>query len=800
MKTMPRQCSFQTSWITHKDYKTWIVKDTVSTRAKCKICAKTFDISNMGEAAVRSHMRGKGHVDLALKLHSQQSLPSFVISNQEPHSISADESVGTEQPSTSNVDGAVGMSGASADRGLCVTRNDTLTAEILWSMKTVNSHYSYTSSESVDLLFKRMFPDSKIAAKFQCGETKCAYLAKFGIAPHFQTLLCEKLRQQDTDFVLLFDESMNKMTQKKQIDFHVRFWHSGEVHSRYYTSEFMGHATAEDMVVVFDKSTSDLNRKRMLQLSMDGPNVNWKFHDLVDSQIRKDNGTSLLNIGSCGLHIVHGAFKHGVAASSWSVDEFLTSLYWLFHDTPARREDYEKVVKNSDPPYPLKFCKTRWIENGPVVERAMTIFGDMQNYVKAVEMKTVNNPNTKSFDCVKECCSDPLMVAKMSFYLSVVKQVAPFLTLYQSDKPMLPFVASDLYDMTKALLARYMKPEALKEVTTAQKLACMDLTNTSLESHYKKVDVGFKSERLLKDLLTTKQISEKREMEFRQEGKSFLKVLVQRLMKKSPLQYTLTRNMNCLDPRKMAKGKEACIPNLKRCLQILVEAKRISEDECDVVVRQYGQYIDEVVAKSMPEYKFFKVADSRVDSLLYENMNSNQKFDRLWNVVQMLLLLSHGQASVERGFSVNRELEVVNLQKGTYVAQRIICDHIRSVGGLMNVVISKALLAAASGSRQRYQMDQDQKKSMKVADQQSMKRKADEEELTLLKAKKQRLVCDIESLKESADSFADQAEKNGDLTLIAKSNSMRRSATEKKKELNIIDNCIAAKTLVNKND
>src|SRR5437899_1544745 len=115
--------------------------------------------------------------------------------------------------------------------------------------------------------------------------------------------------------------------------------------------------------------------------------------------------------------------------------------------------------------------------------------------------------------------------------------------------------------------------------------------------------------------------------------------------------------------------------------------------------------------------------------------------------------------------------------------------------GLINVVISKTLLAAASGSRQRYQMDQDQKKSMKVADQQNMKRKADEEELTLLKAKKQRLVCDIESLRESADSFADQAEKNRDLSLIAKSNSRRRSATEKKKELNIIDSCIAAKTV-----
>ena len=64
--------------------------------------------------------------------------------------------------------------------------------------------------------------------------------------------------------------------------------------------------------------------------------------------------------------------------------------------------------------------------------------------------------------------------------------------------------------------------------------------------------------------------------------------------------------------------------------------------------------------------------------------------------MRMLLLLSHGQASVERDFSVNKLLEVVNLQEGIYVAQRIICDHIHSVGGLMNVVINKPLLATAS--------------------------------------------------------------------------------------------------------
>ena len=101
-------------------------------------------------------------------------------------------------------------------------------------------------------------------------------------------LLSERLKNNDTDFVLLFNESMNNMTQNKQMDFHVRFWHSGEVHTRYYTSEFMGHATTEDMVNTFETATANLNHKRMLQLTMDGPNVNWKFHDLIDSQLNKD--------------------------------------------------------------------------------------------------------------------------------------------------------------------------------------------------------------------------------------------------------------------------------------------------------------------------------------------------------------------------------------------------------------------------------------------------------------------------------------------------------------------------------
>ena len=48
--------------------------------------------------------------------------------------------------------------------------------------------------------------------------------------------------------------------------------------------------------------------KNMVQISMDGPNVNHKLYDIITEE-RKENGhPELINVGSCSLHGVHGAF------------------------------------------------------------------------------------------------------------------------------------------------------------------------------------------------------------------------------------------------------------------------------------------------------------------------------------------------------------------------------------------------------------------------------------------------------------------------------------------------------------
>ena len=56
----------------------------------------------------------------------------------------------------------------------------------------------------------------------------------------------------------------------------------------------------------------ELNLRNMVSISMDGPNVNWKFFELLQQEHAEQyGGVQLVNVGSCGLHTLHNAFKCG---------------------------------------------------------------------------------------------------------------------------------------------------------------------------------------------------------------------------------------------------------------------------------------------------------------------------------------------------------------------------------------------------------------------------------------------------------------------------------------------------------
>jgi len=46
---------------------------------------------------------------------------------------------------------------------------------------------------------------------------------------------------------------------------------------------------------------------------------------------------------------------------------------------------------------------------------------------------------------------------------------------------------------------------------------------------------------------------------------------------------------------------------------------------------------------------------------MLDTMSRNNTYSKLWKVVKMLLVLPHGQATVDRGFSMNKQVETENL-------------------------------------------------------------------------------------------------------------------------------------------
>ena len=157
-------------------------------------------------------------------------------------------------------------------------------------------------------------------------------------------------------FVVSFDEAFNKFLQKSQMDLILRFWNDEkkQVVVRYFDSQYLGHTRDNDLLSKMKMSLARLCSSNILQISMDGPSTNWcLFEKLLLERHKNDPDLpTLVNVGSCGLHVVHGGFKSGVEVTGWNTDSVLRSLYFLLKDSLAGQEDFMRVKKERN--FPLE--------------------------------------------------------------------------------------------------------------------------------------------------------------------------------------------------------------------------------------------------------------------------------------------------------------------------------------------------------------------------------------------------------------------------------------------------------------
>ena len=102
-------------------------------------------------------------------------------------------------------------------------------------------------------------------------------------------------------------------------------------------------------------------------------------------------------------------------------------------------------------------------------------------------------------------------------------------------------------------------------------------------------------------------------------------------------------------------------------LQKFISIGRISGKSAEVVKEEYLKFFD-IVDQNLQWFSSFNPLHDKVDTPFSTTVGSSKLCTNLWDFVKMFLVLYHGQSAVERGFSINKQLLVENLELKSLVA------------------------------------------------------------------------------------------------------------------------------------
>ena len=180
------------------------------------------------------------------------------------------------------------------------------------------------------------------------------------------------------------------------------------------------------------------------------------------------------------------------------------------------------------------------------------------------------------------------------------------------------------------------------------------------------------------------------------------------------------------------------ISRVTTALEVFVEKKRMEPSVADIVKREreYIELCKKVSVRSM--LKTFKPDRDRLDEFLSRVLEFEKQEASLKTFIHQVLSMFHGNAAVERSFSINKECLVENLMNESLVAQRVVYEAVSSAGGVAAVPITKALIhSVRNASARRLEAA---KKKTEAEDAAANHRKRVAEEIKQLEAKKARIV------------------------------------------------------------
>ena len=294
-----------------------------------------------------------------------------------------------------------------------------------------------------------------------------------------------------------------------------------------------------------------------------------------------------------------------------------------------------------------RFCATRLVEDRSVAERAFEVWGPCVQVIKHYQSSSKSKrPKNNSYETLVEHHTDLLIPAKLQFFVFVATIFEPYLSIFQTDTPMIPFMFSELEKIYTKLLRLVFRRNCLEETSSITKRLKRDWLEKK-ENHLEDglVDIGAAAKLKLQE----SKVKAEAKRKFRRECKQFIINVLIKISKRSPTQFSIVRNSISLDPISMVRHPEESSQRFTKLADRVVshalQDKKIYEIEIDQQLRKSCQL-------SYPKYKAELERLANEDKKTERDMKPKLKLDEIETVKrQKLNIQSSIDALEERIFT-----------------------------------------------------------------------------------------------------------------------------------------------------
>jgi hypothetical protein len=407
---------------------------------------------------------------------------------------------------------------------------------------------------------------------------------------------------------------------------------------------------------------------------------------------------------------------------------------------------------------------------------------------------------TKENDRFKRICAklqaNKVTLLRLQFVVNVAKDFEQFLTLFQDPAPLIHLLHDEMTELVRSLLMRFVKRDLIAG-KSARSLVSVVETQLKAENylHADTFDIGCEAGQILKQMKADKAQYSAYKSTIMDITKFFEKISAY-MVKKLPLSNVLLKNTACLSPlcRQVPSSVQMIIavvenlpylhtPEMKD--NVRHEWQKYQDDQIpeDFYISDKGQKDDGTpyIASHQIDHYWHKIM-SLTDS------HGNQKYPNLSAVVKIISSLAHGQADVERGFSVIKQVldSRIALSQQTLIGVRAGKEDVARHDSIVTIPITPSLLTAYRNAHKVYKDALQLQKSEKAQDTLLRKRKLPlENEVAQLQTKKrewQDKQCEAEKLINEGTERLSAAVQSGKIADIRPSQALLESGNKLWKE------------------